>query len=116
MHIYLTIKEKYELKKNDLIIFKKVYKKMTGTVYLLSTDIDGYFKCGYIKDLTSRINNLQTGCVKDIQLLYHFQTRKPKILEKIIHEMFKNYRPNNNREHFTCNVTDMSNAINTGLY
>lgn len=73
-------------------------------IYVFTTDKDNVYKCGKTKEPKKRKDQLQTGCVDDIEELFKYETSNNNILESIIHYILQHYRCNAKREHFRCNV------------
>ena len=112
----LQIKDK-EIKEKEEIInnFRpSTYEEAekVGFIYLLSTDKQNITKCGRTKCVSQRTQALQTACVDNINILHEYPTSNDILLESIIHDIFKKYRSNSNREHFYCNVNYMKLIIN----
>lgn len=83
-----------------------------GYVYILSTDIEGVYKCGKTKNtVKKRVKSLQTGNVKNIEILYEYQSSDENILERLVHNILSNYRSNTNREHFCCSLNYMKSIV-----
>jgi hypothetical protein len=81
-------------------------------VYILSTDIPHVYKVGETKnDIKYRKSNLQTACVKPIDIIKDYPTSNKKMLEDLAHYILDYYRCKSNREHFRCNVSYIENIL-----
>ena len=104
-----------ELKKYKNI--KYVETDKSKHIYVFSTDVDNVYKIGKTKNNPeNRKNQLQTGCVKDIELIYDYNTSNDALLESIIHDILTRYRYSG-REHFFGDLSYMKSIINiTGIF
>jgi hypothetical protein len=86
-------------------------------IYIFSTDIDNVYKIGKTKNNPeNRKTKLQTGCVKNIEIIYDYNTSNDSLLESIIHTILGRYQYSE-REHFYGNLAYMKLIINiTGLF
>jgi hypothetical protein len=50
----------------------------------MTTDVKNIYKCGKTINIKNRLNNLQTGLVTDIKVLYSFECKNASLLETII--------------------------------
>lgn len=109
------LEEKEQLlqqKEQELIKYKqKTYEEIhkNNHVYVIKTD--GGYKIGKTKDINNRIRGLQTGNVKDIEVVLDFKTSNSDLLEKIVHYILDRYRCNSNREFFDCDIDYIRNVI-----
>ena len=105
----------------ELSIYKeKTYEEIrkSGHIYVIKTD--GGYKVGKSRDVGNRIKGIQTGNVRDIEILLNFRTSNSDLLEKVLHYILDRYRCNSNREFFDCDieyiksiVTLLGNTIDT---
>jgi len=87
--------------------FHKKYEPIikTGHLYVLKTDTETAYKIGKTKDAVSkRVKGMQTGVLRDINILFEYKTSNPDLLEKNVHYILERYRCNPNREFFNCNL------------
>ena len=87
--------------------FHKTYEPIikTGHLYVLKTDAETAYKIGKTKDAVSkRVKGMQTGVLRDINILFDYKTSNPDLLEKCVHYILERYRSNPNREFFSCNL------------
>jgi hypothetical protein len=87
--------------------FHKTYEPIikTGHLYVLKTDAETAYKIGKTKDAVSkRVKGMQTGVLRDINILFDYKTSNPDLLEKNVHYILERYRSNPNREFFDCNL------------
>ena len=108
-----TNKKLLDLKNQELETLKnQTYKEIQkeNYIYIFTSDIPNHYKCGMSKDIKTRKKQLQTGNVKEIEVLYTFLTSDEKLLETIIHSILQQYRIN--REYFNCNLNYMKSVIN----
>ena len=79
-----------------------------GYVYVLYNPIyvtyGEIYKIGQAKDLNKRINSYSTSYPEDSEVKYSVKHKYYKELERIAHLYLKEYRMNNNREFFKCNL------------
>jgi hypothetical protein len=89
---------------NELNKLKNKYREniSKGYVYIFSTDINNFYKCGRSINIEKRINSLQTALINNIKIIDYFYCSNSILLENIVHKLLKNYKCNN-REHFNCN-------------
>ena len=74
------------------------------SVYCLSTDIENVSKVGKTTTNTkTRKDQLQTACVKDVNILHQVKTSNCTLLEHLIHYSLDKYRLGK-REHFNCRL------------
>jgi hypothetical protein len=117
----LELKDKIlEEKNQELNKYKNIkYVETTKSkhIYIFSTDIDNVYKIGKTKNNPeNRKNQLQTGCVKDIKIIYDYNTSNDSLLESFIHTILSRYQYST-REHFACNLTYIKDTINiVGLF
>lgn len=121
--------EELEIKNKDLNYKDKIIKELQNklinytpckyeeietkqSVYVFSTDIEGIYKVGESKDVSRRKKELQTSCIKDINVLMEFKTFNSQILENIIHNILERYRCNSIREHFKAELEYIKTLIN----
>lgn len=84
----------------------------TGHVYILETDAQSAFKIGKTKDtVRKRVKGMQTGVLRDINILFDYKTSNPDLLEKCVHDILERYRCKANREFFNCDVDYAKNII-----
>lgn len=96
---------------NDKIKELEYYKEpsyqelpLDESVYCLSTDIDNVKKVGKTTNTSkNRKDQIQTGCVKNIHVLYEVKTSNCTLLESLIHYSLHKYRLGK-REHFNCHL------------
>ena len=103
-------------------------KHGNGYIYIISTDIEGVYKCGRTKrKITHRVRDLQTNCVKDIRILFLYPVIDTSeiLLESVVHNLLDKYRigcgndrdPSYEienkipREHFKCSLELLKNTI-----
>ena len=89
----------------QLTISTPTYEEVekTKTVYVLSTDVPGVYKVGKTKGpLKTRMSQLQTSQVNDIEVILEQKTHDDTILESCCHYVLDKYRSMSNREHFRC--------------
>ncbi len=94
-----------ETKVQQLTISTPTYEEVekTKTVYVLSTDVPGVYKVGKTKGpLKTRMSQLQTSQVNDIEIILEQKTHDDGILESCCHYVLDKYRSMSNREHFRC--------------
>ena len=107
--------EKIRLNSNNLLQTKikelEYYKEpsyqelpLDESVYCLSTDIENVSKVGKTTTNTkTRKDQLQTACVKDVNILHQVKTSNCTLLEHLIHYSLDKYRLGK-REHFNCRL------------
>ena len=95
------------IKEKDKIIDKLKQLNKKGFVYILSTDKANIYKCGKAINVINRKNNLQTGIVDNIEILYTFKCINASLLENIVHIILNKYRCSK-REHFNYDLLDKS--------
>jgi hypothetical protein len=109
------IEYKKQLKEKELELNsykEKKYEEIekNGHVYVIKTD--GGYKVGKTKDINNRVKGLQTGNMKDIEVIFDFRTSNSDLLERIVHYILDRYRCNSNREFFDCNIDYIKNIVN----
>jgi hypothetical protein len=67
------------------------------------TNVENIYKCRKTINIKNRLNNLQTGLVTDIKILYSFECKNASLLENKSHKIFNKFRYSN-REHFECEL------------
>ncbi|KAJ3071208.1 hypothetical protein HK102_006489, partial [Quaeritorhiza haematococci] len=96
----------------ELILQKRTFEPIqkTGHVYVIETD--GGIKVGKTtKDVSNRIQGMQTGNRNDIRILLDFKTSNPDLLERTAHYILNQYRCNSNREFFDCDVEHIQRVV-----
>lgn len=103
-------------------------KHGNGYIYIISTDIEGIYKCGRTKrKITHRVRDLQTNCVRTIRILFLYPVIDTSeiLLESVVHNLLDKYRigcgndlePSYEienkipREHFKCSLELLKNTI-----
>ena len=103
-------------------------KHGNGYIYIISTDIEGVYKCGRTKrKITHRVRDLQTNCVRDIRILFLYPVIDTSeiLLESVVHNLLDKYRIGCGngvdlsyemenkipREHFKCSLELLKNTI-----
>lgn len=100
------------IKKKEEIVYEEV--ETDEALYAFSTDKYGVYKVGMTtRSVKKRVDDLQTGCVDDIQILFEFKTWNARILEESVHLILDRYRVNSNREHFRCDLDFIKRIIET---
>ena len=108
----LEYQQQLEAKEQELVRYKnKTYEEIqkNNHVYVIKTD--GGYKVGKTKDINNRIKGLQTGNVKDIEVVLDFKTSNSDLLEKVVHYILDRYRCNSNREFFDCDIDYIKNVV-----
>jgi prophage antirepressor-like protein len=108
----LEYQQQLQAKEQELVRYKnKTYEEIykNNHVYVLKTD--GGYKVGKTKDINNRIKGLQTGNVKDIEVVLDFKTSNSDLLEKVVHYILDRYRCNSNREFFDCDIDYIKNVV-----
>ena len=109
----LEYQQQLEAKEQELVRYKnKTYEEIekSGHIYVIKTD--GGTKVGKTKDaVNKRIRGLQTGNVKDIEVVLDFKTSNSDLLEKVVHYILDRYRCNSNREFFDCDIDYIKNVV-----
>ncbi|KAJ3088288.1 hypothetical protein HK102_009106 [Quaeritorhiza haematococci] len=99
-----ALQQQLERQAKELERYKnKTYKPVekNGYVYVIRTD--GGIKVGQTKGpVHDRIKGMQTGNASNIEVLFSFATRNPKLLEQIVHYILNRYRQEPKREFFDC--------------
>ncbi|KAJ3214030.1 hypothetical protein HK099_007063 [Clydaea vesicula] len=94
----------WKLKKYDKVV-------SCGSLYVLKTDSDDFYKIGKTKELKKRLAAHQTSNEADIQTLLNFDSCNPDLLEKCVHFCLDRYRSNSNREFFECDLPFIKNVV-----
>jgi hypothetical protein len=83
-----------------------------GSVYLVGdSEKENYYKIGVTRgDINKRIKKLQTGNGGDIYLISHYETKYPFILEKMLHNKYKEFQIIN--EWFLLEKEEVDNFLN----
>ena len=101
-----------QAKEQELVRYKeKTYEEIqkNNHVYVIKTD--GGYKVGKTRDINNRIRGLQTGNVRDIEVVLDFKTSNSDLLERVVHYILDRYRCNSNREFFDCDIDYIKNVV-----
>lgn len=83
-----------------------------GIIYVLKTKIDGIYKIGITKNMNKRKSTYNTGIPNNIEVLFYKQIICPIKIELCVKSMLYDYRYNNKREFYECNLELIKKTIN----